>query len=142
MIQLSLLCSIDSFLAAAALTLAGCPAGYRRRIVFGFIACDSLAAMAGALTHAALPALAVWLTLTAGLTLLITAKKMPALYLLIPVLLSLDNFAAGGHRPQRHRGLTDFLDGPSFPLRGGSKQFQRFVAQRLQRPQRFAACQP
>jgi hypothetical protein len=39
----------------------------------------------------------------------------------------LDDFAARRHRPQRHHRLSDFLDGPGFPLRGGGEQLQRFV---------------
>jgi hypothetical protein len=54
----------------------------------------------------------------------------------------LDDFTAGRHRSQRRRRLADFLDPAGFPPRGGSKQFQRFVPQGVERPQRLAPCQP
>jgi hypothetical protein len=99
MIQLSLLCSFDSFLAAAGLSLAGCPNHYRRRLIIGFATCDALASFAGARLHLEIPAAAIALALAAALTILFAARKTPALYLLIPVLLCVDNLASGAPAP-------------------------------------------
>ncbi|MBZ5620896.1 MAG: hypothetical protein LAQ69_19525 [Acidobacteriia bacterium] len=103
--QLSILCSADSFLAAAGVSVLGCPNIYKRRLAFAFAACDMLATMTGARLHAAavhLPpavlsaaAPAVALAMAAGILALLYGRRMPALTLLAPVLLSLDNFAAG-----------------------------------------------
>ena len=51
----------------------------------------------------------------------------------------LDDLAAGGHRPQRHRRLVDLRHRRGLAGRGGREQRQRLVAQRLDRPQRLAA---
>ena len=66
---------------------------YRRRLVFGFAACDLLASLAAASMRIEVPAAAVAFALAIGLAILVGAKKMPALYLLVPVLLCVDNLA-------------------------------------------------
>jgi hypothetical protein len=95
MVQLTSLCSIDSFLAAAAMSLAGCPNRYRRRLVFSFMAWDTLASVAGASLRVEISTVAVALSILAGVIILVNARRTPALYLLVPAVLCLDNFASG-----------------------------------------------
>ena len=88
-------CSLDSFFAAAAIALAGCPAMYRRRVTIGFAVCDGLAGVAGRLLHIPMPAFAVLVAFGLAALVLIPARRWPWFYLLIPVLLSADNLALG-----------------------------------------------
>jgi hypothetical protein len=111
MVPLSILCSLDSFLAGAGLSLAGCPNHYRRRLTFSFIAWDTLAALSGAWLRVQIPAAAIALALMASLLILLGAKKKPMLYLLIPVLLGVDNFAAGALRGTTSLGSLALLGG-------------------------------
>jgi hypothetical protein len=95
MMQVSMLCALDSFLAAAGMGAAGCPTRYRVRLAFGFAACDAAAALAGMWLRLEVPALGVMAALAMGLALLLAAARAPRLFLLLPLLLSVDNLAAG-----------------------------------------------
>jgi hypothetical protein len=95
--HLPILGSLDSFVAAMALAVAGCPKQWQRRLVAGFAMCDMLAGWAGSVLGTAsraaefvvIPAIAV----TAFI--LIRARRFNILYLLVPFLLSFDNLALG-----------------------------------------------
>ena len=92
---LPIVCSVDSFLAAAGMALAGCPEIYQRRAILGFMACDMLASMAGASMGVAVSPAAVLPALAVAAVVLAYARRWPLLYLVAPVLLSIDNLVMG-----------------------------------------------
>jgi hypothetical protein len=86
--------SIDSFLMAAAMAIAGCPQGYRRRAIFWFMAFDSAATWTG-WSFGVSDGTAVLFALALAGPVLYAARKRPALYALLPVLCSTDNLFMG-----------------------------------------------
>jgi hypothetical protein len=96
-IQPSLLCSLDTFFAAAGIGLAGYPNDYKRRIILGFVACDTAATVGGALLPSEVRSLVAPLLLLAALIFALSVWKLPAMYMALPVLLSSDNFIAADH---------------------------------------------
>jgi putative Mn2+ efflux pump MntP len=102
----ALIYSFDSFLASLGIGILGRPESSRRKLILAFAAFDFIATLAGASLRSGLaqvhhlgggwlPVLfAVALALAAGVVLAYSLKGQGAL-LLVPVLLSLDNFIAG-----------------------------------------------
>jgi hypothetical protein len=121
--QLTVLCSIDSFLAAAGISVLGCPDTYKRRLAFTFAACDLLATITGTRLNAAgvhlSPAVlrgapsAIAMAMAATILALIYVRKIPVLTLLVPLLLSLDNFFAGALDGSVVEPFTGFAAGVS-----------------------------
>jgi hypothetical protein len=101
-----LICSFDSFLASLGIGLLGCSESSRRKLILAFAAFDFSATLAGTslrlnlaqvhhLGGGLVPDLfAVALTIVAGVVLAYSPRGRGAL-LLVPFLLSLDNFIAG-----------------------------------------------
>jgi hypothetical protein len=102
--QSILLCSIDSFLASAGIGLLGCSETSRLRLIIAFVACDMSATLAGASFHSGLAQidrggftslLAPVLLAVVAAAVLAYSRKFHAVFLWVPVLLSLDNFLTG-----------------------------------------------
>jgi len=98
------LCSIDSFLASLGIGLLGCSETSRRKFILAFAACDLSATLAGASLHSGLaqnhrggltPLLAPIVLASVAAAVLTYSREFPALFLWVPVLLSLDNFIGG-----------------------------------------------
>jgi len=91
LMQLPLACSLDSFLATAAIGLAGCPNTHNRRIILAFVACDTAATILRGSLPIEFTPLTVALVLFAALIIGSCARQPPAMYMVLPLLLSLDN---------------------------------------------------
>jgi hypothetical protein len=93
--NIPIVCSLDSLIAAGAMAFAGVPERYQRRVTLGFMVCDMLAGMAGSsLGLTVSGALVIPAVLAASATLAYT-RRWPWLCLIVPVLLSMDNLAMG-----------------------------------------------
>jgi hypothetical protein len=93
--HLPIVCSIDSFIAAAAMAVAGCPRTWRRALIAGFATFDMLAGLSGLSLSPSAATAIVLIALIAAAAILAPARKYPALFLLVPVLFSADNLALG-----------------------------------------------
>jgi putative Mn2+ efflux pump MntP len=102
--QSLLLCSIDSFLAALGIGLLERSESRNRQFIIAFAACDLISTLAGLTwrsTMAQLPpvesplVVAPLLLAVVAAAMLAYSQKLPAVFISIPILLSLDNFVAG-----------------------------------------------
>jgi hypothetical protein len=93
--HLPIVCSIDSFVAAAAMAAVDCPGTLRRAAIAGFAAFDMLAGLTGLSLSPAAATPIILTAMIAATVILAPARKYPALFLLIPILLSADNLALG-----------------------------------------------
>ena len=102
--QSLLLCSIDSFLAALGIGLLERSESRNRQFIIAFAACDLISTLAGLTwrsTMAQLPpvesplVVAPLLLAVVAAAMLAYSQKLPAIFISIPILLSLDNFVAG-----------------------------------------------
>jgi hypothetical protein len=95
--HLPMLGSLDSFVAAIALAVAGCPKQWQRRLVAGFAICDMLAGWAGSVLGSAsrMAEFVVIPAIAATAFILIRARRFNIFYLFVPFLLSFDNLALG-----------------------------------------------
>lgn len=96
--EIPIIGSIDSFLMAAAMALAGCPQAYRWQAIFWFIAFDFAATFTGwsfGISNGA----AVLFVLALASPVLYATRKRPGLFALLPVLCSADNLLMGGGGP-------------------------------------------
>src|SRR5437868_3454337 len=92
--------SIDSFLVAAAMALAGCPQTWRPQAILWFMAFDFVGTSTGwslGVPHGA----AVAFALALAFPVLYAARKRPVLFLLLPLIGSADNLLMGGEGPMR-----------------------------------------
>jgi hypothetical protein len=101
--------SIDSFLAAAAMVVAGCPRSWRRTVIVGFAAFDMVAALTSVPVNPTTTALIVAFAILAAALVIVRARKYPVLFLIVPVLLSADNlvFSTFGIRTSLLSALID-----------------------------------
>ena len=104
---LPIVCSIDSFVAAAAMAAADCPGTLRRAAIAGFAAFDMLAGLTGLSLGPAAATPIILTAMIAATVILAPARKYPALFLLIPILLSADNLALGAGDAQVSFRSTD-----------------------------------
>lgn len=93
--NLPLVGSIDSFLVAPVMVLAGCPAIYRNGVILGFLVCDTLAGLAGSALSVAVPPAAFVVAVTLAAPVFLFARRWPAMYLALPLLFSIDNLVIG-----------------------------------------------
>jgi putative Mn2+ efflux pump MntP len=102
--QSLLLCSIDSFLAALGIGLLERSESRNRKFIIAFAVCDLISTLAGLTLRSTLVpiprlgsglVLALLLLTAAAAAVLAYSQKLPAIFISIPILLSLDNFVAG-----------------------------------------------
>jgi putative Mn2+ efflux pump MntP len=114
------LCSIDSFLASLGIGLFGCCESSRRKLVLAFAVFDFSATLAGTCFQSILAgnsrgrlslSLMAIVVMAVAVAVVIYNRRVSALFLWVPVLLSLDNFIAGLLDGSRHV--------PQFPLVAG-----------------------
>lgn len=93
--QLAILCSLDSFLAAVGMSFAGCPKRYKVWLALNFVMWDMLAAVVGVVMRPNITAMIASIVMLAGLAVVLCARKASKFYLFLPVLLCVDNLASG-----------------------------------------------
>jgi hypothetical protein len=96
-IQLAILCSIDSLLASAAVRFLGCAETDARNLAFAFAACGGMATVVGGVQLVApfQRSTIICAAIAAALVVIFASRTKPALLLLVPLLLSVDNLAGG-----------------------------------------------
>lgn len=118
--QSVLLYSLDSFLGAFGIGLLDRSETTRRKLILAFAGCDLCATLAGAslrtnVAHMHLGGLALFaaplFTAAVAVAVLAYGRKLPARLVLIPVLLSLDNFFAGLSPASVHGVQSSLISG-------------------------------
>jgi len=105
----SIICSVDSFIAAIAMARAGAPVRQQRLAIGGFVICDMVASAIGVWLGIRLPPVAMIVAAVLAAGVLLAARRWPALWVAVPAALCLDNLML--HDVSASRLASVMLDG-------------------------------